>query len=143
MNVFMGEGAGRVLKLSIQRGEKLLESIEQELIKQGITDAVVVSGIGTLDRLVYHRVTSLDPSPKEEFITIDSPLELCSVQGLVAAGKPHLHLVASDEAGTYAGHLEPGCTVLYLAEIVLLETRGEKLKRVRDENKLMQLTQKA
>lgn len=59
-----------------------------------------------------------------------------AIVGLVVEGVPHFHIVCSDQNGTYAGHLEPGCEVLYLAEIVLLELTGKPLRRVTDENGL-------
>ncbi len=81
-------------------------------------------------------MTTLDAKPKEEYPTVRGPLELCSLQGTVTAGVPHLHIVCSDGEGTYAGHLEKGCEVLYLAEVTLLEITGRPLRRERDENGL-------
>ena len=142
MKVFKGGGTGRVIKLSLQRGDKLLESIKEALINTDVKDAVVVSGIGTLEQLVFHRVLSFDHIPKEEFITINRPIELSSIQGIIANREPHLHLVCSDDEGkVYTGHLEPNCIVLYLAEIVIVETTGKRLRRERDENNLNRLNE--
>ena len=128
--------SGRIITISLQRGEMLLEGIEQAVKETGIRDAVVLSCIGTLSAMTWHRVTTLDLKPKEEHPTVRGPLELCALQGSVVGGVPHLHIVCSDKDGTYAGHLEPGCEVLYLAEIVLMELAGKPLRRVRDENGL-------
>ena len=136
MFAITNELSGRVITVSLKRGEMLLEGVQQAIDAAGVRDAVAVSCIGTLSAMTWHRVTSLDMKPKEEYPTVRGPLELCSVQGLVAEGKPHFHIVCSDREGTYAGHLEPGCEVLYLAEIVLLELAGKPLRRIRDENGL-------
>ena len=136
MFTLTNETSGRLITVSLQRGEMLLEGIQQAIEETGIRDAAVVSCIGTLSSLTWHRVTTLDAKPREEYPTVRGPLELCAVQGLVVEGVPHFHIVCSDQNGTYAGHLEPGCEVLYLAEIVLLELAGKPLRRVTDENGL-------
>ncbi len=136
MFTLTNETSGRLITVSLQRGEMLLEGIQQAIEQAGIRDAAVVSCIGTLSSLTWHRVTTLDAKPREEYPTVRGPLELCAVQGLVVEGVPHFHIVCSDQNGTYAGHLEPGCEVLYLAEIVLLELTGKPLRRVTDENGL-------
>lgn len=136
MFTLTNETSGRLITVSLQRGEMLLEGIQQAIEETGIRDAAVVSCIGTLSSLTWHRVTTLEAKPREEYPTVRGPLELCAVQGLVVEGVPHFHIVCSDQNGTYAGHLEPGCEVLYLAEIVLLELTGKPLRRVTDENGL-------
>ena len=136
MFALTNEPSGHIITVSLQRGEMLLEGIEQAVQETGIRDAVVLSCIGTLSAMTWHRVTTLDLKPKEEYPTVRGPLELCALQGSVVGGVPHLHIVCSDKDGTYAGHLEPGCEVLYLAEIVLMELAGKPLRRVRDENGL-------
>ena len=131
----------RIITVSLQRGEMLLEGVQKAIAENGIRDAVVLSCIGTLSSMTWHRVTTLDARPREEYPVVRGPLELCAVQGLVAEGVPHFHIVCSDQNGTYAGHLEPGCEVLYLAEVVLMELNGTPLRRVTDENGLRQLAQ--
>ena len=133
MFALTNEVGGRLITVSLQRGEMLLEGIQKAIAETGIRDAAVVSCIGTLSSMTWHRVTSLDMKPKEEYPTVRGPLELCALQGMVVEGVPHLHIVCSDGEGTYAGHLEPGCEVLYLAEVVLLEYAGKPLRRYTDE----------
>lgn len=133
MQVFLGKGPERIIIINLQRGDKLLESIREQLAKNGIKNAVVLSAIGSLQRAVFHRVTNMDESPVDEFVTLDKPLELASLQGLVIDGEPHFHMVVSDLSQTYTGHLEEGTTVLYLAEISLAEISGINLKRVKNE----------
>ena len=125
MFALTNEPSERIITVSLQRGEMLLEGIEQAVQENGIRDAVMLSCIGTLSAMTWHRVTTLDLKPKEEYPTVRGPLELCALQGSVVGGVPHLHIVCSDKDGTYAGHLEPGCEVLYLAEIILMELAGK------------------
>jgi hypothetical protein len=69
----------------------------------------------------------------------DEPLELASIDGIIADGEPHLHAVVSDSEKAYSGHLEEGCRVLYLAEIVIVEINSLNLTRVRNEKNILKL----
>jgi len=133
MITYCKEGTGRVVVINLERGDLLLESIKGELERLGIRDAVITSAIGSLSKVVLHRVTGFEPKPVDEFITIEKPMELASLQGVVLDGHPHFHMVVSDLEQAYTGHLENGTTVLYLVEISLLELKNIGLKRVPDD----------
>jgi predicted DNA-binding protein with PD1-like motif len=139
---FCKEGAGRLVVINLERGDLLLESIRDALGKHGVTDAVITSAIGSLSKAVFHRVTGLEREPVDEFVTLEKPMELASLQGIVVDGHPHFHMVVSDLEQAYTGHLEEGTTVLYLVEISLLELKNTGLKRVPDENKIAKLREK-
>jgi predicted DNA-binding protein with PD1-like motif len=130
MRTFVGEGLGRIVVLNLERGEKLLEGIREQLEELGIREAVLISAIGTLTKAVFHRVVSTAVPPQDEFITLEGPIELSTVQGMVVDGEPHFHLVFSDLEKTYSGHLEDGSVVYCLAEVVLAEIEGLALRRV-------------
>jgi predicted DNA-binding protein with PD1-like motif len=140
---FCREGTGRLVVINLERGDLLLESIKDALGKHGVTDAVITSAIGSLSKAVFHRVTGLDREPVDEFVTLEKPVELASLQGIVVDGHPHFHIVVSDLQQAYTGHLEEGTMVLYLAEISLLELKNTGLKRVPDENKIAKLRPKS
>lgn len=133
--VFHGKNLGRVIVLNLKRGDKLIESITEHLEKEGVRNAVLVSIVGSLRKLVYHRPINFAMSAEDEFITVEAPMEIGSVMGTVINGKPHFHIVASDLEKTHVGHLEPGTEILYLAEIVLCEIDGINIDRLLDENK--------
>ncbi|WP_319477659.1 PPC domain-containing DNA-binding protein [Marispirochaeta aestuarii] len=136
MRTFIGEGLGRVVVLNLQRDEKVLESIRGQLAELGIKNAIITSAIGSLKKAVFHRVTGFEKSPVDEFVTLENPIELASLQGVVIDGEPHFHMVISDLGTTYTGHLEEETTVVYLAEISLVEIKGLALKRVKDKNNI-------
>ena len=71
-------------------------------------------------------------SPKDEFVTYEGPIELLSIDGIIADFTPHLHTCISIEDRTYMGHLEPGCRVLYVAEIAIAKLDGIKLTRTKN-----------
>ncbi|HOJ92049.1 MAG TPA: DNA-binding protein [Dictyoglomaceae bacterium] len=118
---------------NVEPGELLLESIINYLKDNSIKNTCVISGIGTLSKLTYHRILTTDYDPQNEFIVTEGPIELSSTQGLILDYEPHLHFVASDLKNTYSGHLEYDSAVLYLAEFVLITLNNFDLKRYPDE----------
>jgi predicted DNA-binding protein with PD1-like motif len=48
-------------------------------------------------------------------------------------------MVVSDHEKAYSGHLEKGCRVLYLAEVVIVELDQAHLQRVRNEKEILKL----
>ena len=140
MNYFNARSSGRVFVLRLDPGDLLLESIKTMIQKEAIRDAYVASAIGTLDYCVMHMVMTTGYPPVEYFARwADKPLELSSIDGLIANGVPHFHMVVSDHEKAYSGHLEEGCRVLYLAEIVIVELDGANLTRVRNVQGIQQL----
>lgn len=139
---YVKEGTGRLIIINLERGDLLLESITQELNRLGVRDAVITSAIGSLSKVHLHRVTGIEIVPVDEFIVLEKPMELSSLQGLVIDGHPHIHMVVSDLEQVYTGHLENDTVVLYLVEISLLELNSVDLMRVRDENNIAKLQAK-
>ncbi len=125
MTSFISGLQGRVLLVSLQKGELVLESLCEAFQKYGLRNAVLISGIGTLRKAVYHRIANTSDQAENQFITIEGPMEVSSVQGLLLDGEPHFHITFSDLKQTYAGHLEPGCEVQYLAEFAFAELPEE------------------
>lgn len=140
MEYFSTREIGRVFVLRLDQGDLVLDSIKELIAREGIKDAVVVSAIGTLDRCTLHMVMTTGYPPVEHFEhREDEPLELASIDGIIADGEPHLHAVVSDSEKAYSGHLEEGCRVLYLAEIVIVEINSLNLTRVRNEKNILKL----
>jgi len=143
MEIFSGDKLGKIHVLRIDRGEYLLENIENFIKEKNINNAVVISAIGTLDYCVMHMVVTTSLPPVDYFVKWeDKPLEVTSIDGVIANSVPHLHMTVGDAEYAYAGHLEPGCRVLYLCEIVIAELDGFHFHRIRTEDKILKLTEK-
>jgi len=143
MEYFAGGHLGRTILIRFDKGDLLLERLEEIAAKEGIKSAVVVSGMGTFERCALHMITTTGYPGHDQFVTIERPLELLSVNGLIADGKAHLHVAVSDTERAYGGHLEPGSRVCYLAEICLVELPDARLVRIPHPNTgTMQLKQK-
>ncbi len=132
MEVFPDGQLTEVVALRLDRGEDVLASIEKVARERGIHTGVVISGIGTLDRAQLHYVTHTGSPPRNEFVEYEGPIELLSIDGIIADFTPHLHTCISIKDQIHMGHLEPGCRVLYLAEIAIAKLEGVRLTRRRD-----------
>ncbi len=135
MQHYVSHQTGRTIYVGLRPGDLVVERLIEVLRQEGIRTGVVISGIGTLDICTLHMVTTVGYPPIEHFERwINKPLELAGVQGVIADGIPHLHAIVSDREKAYAGHLEMGCRVLYLAEFVIQEATDLHLVRRPDEN---------
>lgn len=133
MDYFSTAEWGRTFILRLDRGDYVLESILELIDKESIKNAVVLSGIGSLDECVIHMVTGAEvPYPEHFRRWSNQPLELASVSGLIINGQPHLHTVVSDTESACAGHMEKGCRILCLGEIVITELKALSLARIPD-----------
>ena len=140
MKVFTQDKVGRIFILRLDQGDFVLESINELIERENIKNGVVVSARGTVDYCTLHMVLTTGYPPVELFEKWEEkPLELASIDGIIADGVPHLHTVVSDHEKAYAGHLEPGCRVLYLAEIVIMELEGDALTRIKNEKGINEL----
>jgi len=128
--VFGGAQVAEIYRIRLDRGDLLLETILDTIQKQHIADGAVLTAAGSLSECTYHRVKSLADKPEDEFLTVKAPIEIMNIDGIIAAGEPHLHLtLSSADRGVFGGHLEKGCRVLYRAEITLAKFSGAPLAR--------------
>ena len=140
MNVMRSSAGADVIAIGFQPGDMLLESIREAIRSEGVENGAVISGVGTLKTCQMHYVEDTEFPPTDRFFTIEKPLELLSVSGLIADGEPHLHVVVScGEDEVYGGHLEDNSEVLYLAEVAIQVFNDLKLTRRVDEARRIKL----
>ena len=124
------DGSTQIVVVGIAPGEMLLETVEKAIRENDVQNGAVVSGIGTLKTCQLHYIKDTEFPPTDVFHTLEKPLELLSVSGIIADGVPHLHVVVScGEDEVFAGHLEPNSEVLYLAEIAIQKFNPLRLTR--------------
>ena len=144
---FYGTTGSKVHILQFKTGDMLLEGIEAVIAKEGIKNAVVTTGLGTLDRCRMHYVATVG-FPAQDVMQewIDEPIGVAAMSGIVASGGPHIHMVISSYSGeqkAFTGHLEHGCRVLYRMEVVMIEVDGLELERVKNEFGIEELREKS
>ena len=130
MEIITHQTKGSFHMLRLDKGDDILEGVQRLVSQTGLKDAVLLSGIGTLDECHMHFVTATnDPSQMEYKKWANVPLEIASVSGIIADGSPHLHMTVSTTTGAWGGHVEPGCRTLYLCEFMFMELPGFSLTR--------------
>ncbi|MCD6284708.1 MAG: DNA-binding protein [Anaerolineae bacterium] len=133
-------GSTEVIALGIAPGEMLLETVEAAVKEHNIKNGAVVSGIGTLKVARMHHIVHDRFPPDDRIYLIEKPLEVSSISGIIADGKPHLHMtVGYRDEWSVAGHVELGCEVLYLAELIILKFNGLALDRHYDAERKISL----
>ena len=140
MEYFGSNKLGRTIILRLDQGDMVLESINELIAKENITNGYIVSGIGTVDQYNIHMVTTIGYPPNEYFdAKKGKPYELASLQGAIVDGYAHLHVVLSDTEKAFAGHLENGCRTLYLCEIIIQEIEGLNLHRIFNDKNIKEI----
>jgi predicted DNA-binding protein with PD1-like motif len=119
---FFREGTcSEIIALRLDYDDDVLKCVEAVAREADIRAGAVISGIGTLKAARLHWITTTTHPSVDEFRDFEGPYEIASISGIIADHKPHLHTCISDLKGTYDGHLEPGCKVMYLAELVIVK----------------------
>ena len=122
--VFGGGTVAEVLWVRLDKGDLVLESLLKFLDERKIRDGSVLSAVGSLEKCRFHGVNGT-------MTTVAEPIELLHLSGLIADGKPHLHIVVSNQArGAFGGHLEQGCKVLSQVEIGIARFGGVEMTRI-------------
>ena len=67
MNTHVGTEYGRHIVIQLDKGEPIVESIENEMRRLDIRTAIIASGIGSARRLCYHRIKTVSDDPTNEF----------------------------------------------------------------------------
>ncbi len=130
MDILDGMVIQEIICVYMECGDDFHECIEKVAREKDIQSGAILSGVGTFDRARIHHITHTGFPSHDKFVEIEGPVELCSVDGIIADHKPHMHCTMAlrgDEL--FAGHLEPGCHVLYLAEAVIAKFAGRELSR--------------
>ena len=124
----------RTIMVSFRRGEYVIEELRKLLQSENIDAALITSGIGSFDLCNLHTITGTGLPPQERYLTLQGPIEVGSLQGSVAGGEPHIHIVAHDVANdvVYIGHLEEGSRCCYRVELGIIVLEGVKTQRVHD-----------
>lgn len=114
----------------LEPGDLLLESIIEVARQADIHTGMLITGIGSLSKARIHTVLTNTNPVKELYLDLDGPLEVSNFNGLIASYEPHIHITMVDpQMKIYAGHLEPGCVILTLAEFSIRRISDLRLCR--------------
>jgi predicted DNA-binding protein with PD1-like motif len=127
-------GAARTMMVSFRRGDYIIEELRELFKREGIDAGLITSGIGSFDVCNLHTITGTTLPPGERYFSLEGPLEVGSLQGSVAGGEPHIHVVLHDVGHDHVhiGHLEPGSRCCFRVELGIIALDGVKTRRVTD-----------
>ena len=134
MKAFTTNSIGKIMVVHLGKGDDLLLSICKAAKENDIKDGILVSAIGSLRKATMHVITTTEDESTDKLIVIEKPIEIGAAQGLILNNEPHFHMCISYNGSTCIGHMEQGCEVQYLAEVVIIEYRDMELDRKIDSN---------
>ncbi|MBI1355272.1 MAG: DUF296 domain-containing protein [Acidobacteria bacterium] len=110
----------RVVVFRFKYQTDLLAGIESLVAKEGIRNAVILSGIGSVRNYQIHSVSNREFPSKNVFLEDrGAPADIISVNGYVIDGRLHAHLTLTNGEKAFGGHLEPNTNVFTFAIITL------------------------
>ncbi len=115
--------ASRFVALRLDPGEDVLLALRAAVQEQGIANAAILSGVGSLSRYHFHVVETINDPPGNTFVAGEGPFDILTVTGLVVNGEVHAHITFSNTEVAMGGHLEEGCRVLTFAVVTMAEAR--------------------
>jgi predicted DNA-binding protein with PD1-like motif len=134
MQYFVSKTTPRAILIMFDRDDLFLEGMQEVVKKEQIDTAAITGGIGSLQRVHLHTITTTAPQSVDKFWSFTGAIELASVQGSVIGGDVHAHISVFDwdSKQVYIGHLEPGSVVAYRAEASLTVLEGVRTERYND-----------
>ena len=102
-------------------GDDLLVGIREAVEKNGIRNAVILSGVGSVVSHHFHVVASSVNPPMESYIAGEAPADIVNINGYVINGRVHAHITYTDKNVAYGGHLELGSKILTFSAISMAE----------------------
>ena len=117
----------------VQPKDDLLQAITQYCVDTGITSAVILGIIGSLEEVKLNYLMELPG--KYESVDYSGPLEIVAAQGSVAISESgliiHLHIQVSTRDYSRGGHLASG-KVFSTAEVIIAEIE-KQIQRKHDD----------
>jgi predicted DNA-binding protein with PD1-like motif len=144
MQYFVSTAKPRTILVMFDRDDLLLEGLQEVVKKEKVDTAAITGGIGSLQRVHLHTITTTALQPVDKYWNFTGAIEMGSVQGSVIGGDVHAHISVFDwdSKETYIGHLEPGSVVAYRAEVSLAVLEGVQTERYNDPEGNFRIRQK-
>ena len=109
----------KIVVVRFRNGMDLLDGLKKAVAEEGIKNAAILSGVGSLTSYSIHVVDNVTFPPKEAFPKGEGPQDLVNVNGYVMDGRVHAHITFSDQKTALGGHLEPGTRIFTFAIVTL------------------------
>lgn len=109
----------RMVLIRLRNKTDVLEGLTKAIEEQGIRNAVIVGGFGSVIRYHFHVVSAQELPTTDEFVKVDKPMDVLDVSGYVIDGRLHPHITLADDKIAAGGHLEPDTHVLTFLNVAV------------------------
>lgn len=110
----------RVVVLRFKFDTDLLAGLEKMVKQQKISNAIIVSGMGSVRGYQVHQVSNRTFPSKNIFIKNPTePADVLGMSGFIVEGKIHAHITLATPDKAFGGHLEPGTNVFTFAVVTI------------------------
>ncbi|GAB4362437.1 MAG: hypothetical protein OHK0021_06510 [Bryobacter sp.] len=110
----------RIVVMRLKNQADLLSGLEKLVKQEKISNAVILSGIGSLTAVHHHVVSNRTFPSKNVYVeNPTAPADIVSMNGYVMNGKIHCHFTLTDPDKAYGGHMEAGNKVFTFAVVTL------------------------
>ncbi len=117
----------RLVLVRFDPGEDILLSLREAVRRNGLTHALILSGVGSLSQYHVHVVKTTNMPPGDVFFQGEGPFDILTLTGAVIAGRVHAHITFSNTEKAMGGHLEEGCRILTFGIATLAEVAESDL----------------
>ena len=106
--------------LRLQPGDDMVQSLNNFVKQENLKSAFILTCVGSLKQAIV-RLANADRNRKDEFISVNEPVEIVSLVGTLSLSGMHLHVSLADGKGkVIGGHLMANNSVVHTTvEIVI------------------------
>jgi predicted DNA-binding protein with PD1-like motif len=110
----------RVVVLRFKFDTDILAGLQKMVKEQKISNAIILSGMGSVRGYQVHQVSNRTLPSKNMFVKNPTePADILGMSGFIANGVIHPHISLATPEKAFGGHLEPGTTVFTFAVVTL------------------------
>lgn len=110
----------RVILLRFKYDTDLLAGLQLMVKKQGVNNAVILAGMGSVRNYQVHAVKNRTFPPIDLFVRdATAPADIIGMTGYILGGRVHAHITLSTGDRAFGGHLEPNTNVFTFAIVTL------------------------
>ena len=110
----------RVVILRFKFDTDILSGLQKMVKEQKISNAIILSGMGSVRGYQVHQVSNRTFPSKNMFVKNPTePADIVGMSGFIANGVIHPHISLATPEKAFGGHLEPGTTVFTFAVVTL------------------------
>jgi len=110
----------RVVILRFKYNTDLLAGLRLMVKEQGIKNAVVLAGMGSVRNYQVHAVRNRNFPSTDLFVRDPTdPADIIGMNGYILNGRVHAHITLSTGDRAFGGHLEPNTNVFTFALVTL------------------------